>query len=154
LDFISTKSKKTLVFAKLVSELSVESGNNFPDESLINGDIFLIASSDPWYGDILVYLQNLKFLYFASCDERQIICHQAHNYLIIDDTLYRRGFDYILCHFLTHEEVEIVLNEYHTRACGDHLYGLEIAQTILHVGYFWPSLIKDCVEAVKKCHSC
>jgi hypothetical protein len=56
LDFVSTKSKKSLVFAELISKLSVDSSDIMPEESLIKGDIFLIAYSDPWYGDILVYL--------------------------------------------------------------------------------------------------
>jgi hypothetical protein len=71
LDFVSEKSKKSLVFVELILELSVESGNNFPEESLINGDLFLIASSDPWYGDILVYLQTLKCPSSTSHDERR-----------------------------------------------------------------------------------
>ena len=25
---------------------------------------------------------------------------------------------------------------------------------ILRVGYFWPSIFKDCVDAVKRCHPC
>jgi hypothetical protein len=148
------KSKKSLVFVELISELSVESGNNFPEESLINGDIFLIASSDPWYGDILVYLQTLKCPSSSSHDEHRRIHHQAQNYLILDNTLYRRGVDCILHRCLTHEEEELVLNDCHTGACGGHLSGLETTQNILRAGYFWPSLIKDCVEAVKKCHPC
>jgi hypothetical protein len=47
LDFVSVKSKKSLVFAELISELSVESGDISPEESPINGDIFLIASFGP-----------------------------------------------------------------------------------------------------------
>jgi hypothetical protein len=56
LDFVFAKSKKLLVFAELILELLVESGDVTPEESPIKGDIFLITSSDPWYGDILVYL--------------------------------------------------------------------------------------------------
>jgi hypothetical protein len=56
LDFISTKSKKSVVFAELISELLVESSDVVPEESPIRGDMFLIDSSDPWYGDILIYL--------------------------------------------------------------------------------------------------
>jgi hypothetical protein len=52
MDFVSVKSKKTLVFAKLILELSVESSDIMPKESPIKGDIFLIASSDTLYGDI------------------------------------------------------------------------------------------------------
>jgi hypothetical protein len=56
LDFVSKKSKESLVFFELILKLSVESGNVFPEESPINGDLFLIASLDPWYGDILLYI--------------------------------------------------------------------------------------------------
>jgi hypothetical protein len=89
LDFISAKSKKSLVFAELISELPVESGDLVPEESPIRGDMFLITSSDPWYRDILIYLQTLKCPTSASRDEHRRIRHQAKNYLILDDTLYR-----------------------------------------------------------------
>jgi hypothetical protein len=68
-----------------------------PEESPIRGDMFLITSSDPWYGDILIYLQTFKCPTFASRDEHWRIRHQAKNYLILDDTLYQRGVDCILC---------------------------------------------------------
>jgi hypothetical protein len=47
LDFVSAKSKKSLVFAELISKLLVESGDVTPEESPIKGDVFLISSSDP-----------------------------------------------------------------------------------------------------------
>jgi hypothetical protein len=62
--------------------------------------------------------------------------------------------DFILRQYLTHEEAKLVLNDYHTKACGGHFSGLETTQNILRVGYFWPTLIKDCIESVKKFHPC
>jgi len=61
LDFASAKSNKYLVFAELISD--------FPrlDEDVIHVDlfadehIFLVSSSNPWYGDNVLYLQTLKF---------------------------------------------------------------------------------------------
>jgi hypothetical protein len=47
-----------------------------------------------------------------------------------------------------------VLNDFHTGACGGHLSRLATANKILRDGYFWPSLFKYCIEAVKKCHPC
>jgi hypothetical protein len=123
-----------------------------PKESPIWGDMFFIASSDPWYGDILIYIQTLKCPTSTSRDERQRIRHQAKNYLILDDTLYRRGVDCILRQCLTHEKAIIVLNDCHTGACGGYLSSLATAQKILGAGYFWLTLIKDCIELVKKCH--
>jgi hypothetical protein len=65
------KSKKSLVFAKLISKLLVESSDIMLEESPIKGYLFLIASSDPWHGYILVYLQTLKCPTSASHDERR-----------------------------------------------------------------------------------
>jgi hypothetical protein len=113
-----------LVFVELISELPVESGDVVPEESPIRGDMFLIASSDPWYGDILIYLQTLNCPTFASLDERRWIHHQDKNYLILNDMLYQRGVDFILRRCLTHEEAIIVLNDFHTGACGGHLSGV------------------------------
>jgi hypothetical protein len=53
-----------------------------------------------------------------------------------------------------HEEVELILNELSHWSMWQSFFGLATSQNILCVGYFWPSLIKDCVEAVKKCHLC
>ena len=78
----------------------------------------------------------------------------SKNYLIVDNTLYHRGVDSILRHCLTHDEAEVVLNDFHGGACGGHLSGISTAQKILRVGYFWPSIFKDCVNVVKKCHTC
>jgi hypothetical protein len=131
LDFASTKSTKLLVFVKLISK--------FPqlDEEIIHEDlfadehIFLISSSDPWYGDILIYIQTLKLSHHLSRDDRRRIHHQEKNYLIIDDTLYHRGVDNILHCFLNHKESKLVLNECHSGTCGGHLSGLAIAQFFL-----------------------
>jgi hypothetical protein len=69
LDFISVKSKKSLVFIELISDLPVESGDVVPKESPIRGYMFLITSLDPWYEDILIYLHTLNFPTSSSHDE-------------------------------------------------------------------------------------
>jgi hypothetical protein len=61
LEFSTPKSKKALVLAELVMTLpsdttSAPINTDFPDEHL-----FYIASDDPWYGDLLIYLLNSKF---------------------------------------------------------------------------------------------
>ena len=72
----------------------------------------------------------------------------------MDNTFYLHGVDSILRCCLTHDEAEVVPNDCHGGACGGHLFGLSTAQKILRAGYFWPSIFKDCVNAIKKCHPC
>jgi len=62
--------------------------------------------------------------------------HVSKNYLIVDNTLYRRGVDSILRCCLTHEEAKVVLNDCHGGTCGGHLSRISTAQKILRAGYF------------------
>ena len=56
LDFQSGKSKKSLLFVELIAEFSVEEDVAIEEDSFLDEHIFLISTSDPWYGDILIYL--------------------------------------------------------------------------------------------------
>jgi hypothetical protein len=154
LEFTKAKAKKSLVFAELICALPSADENNEPRDPLPDESLFLISTSDPWYGDILLYLQTQRFQPNISREERRRIRHHSRRYLILGDTLYRRGIDTILRRCLIHEEAERVLNDCHLGACGGHLSGMATAQKILRAGYFWPSIFKDCIEAVKKCPPC
>ena len=127
LDFQSAKSKKSLVFAELIAEFPTEEDVVIEDDSFLDEHIFLISTSDLWYGDILLYLQTLKYPTASSREERHKLRLHAKNYLIIGDTLYLIGVDSILRRCLTHEEVEIVMNDSYSGASGGHLFGLAMA---------------------------
>ena len=61
LDFQSSKSKKSLVFAEVIAEFPVEEDVAIEEDSFLDEHIFFISTSEPWYGDVLIYLQNLKY---------------------------------------------------------------------------------------------
>ena len=127
---------------------------NYPNDSFPDESLFLISTIDPWYEDLIIYIQTQIFHPAISRDDRHCIHHHVKYYLILNDTLYRCGIHSILRRCLTHEEDETVLNDCHSGACGGHLYGMAIAQKILHVGYFWPLIFKDCHEVVNKFPHC
>ena len=67
--FSTPKAKKSLVFAKLIAGLPrvfqpLQELESLPDDSL-----FLMDSSDPWYEDILVYLQTQHFRPSSTKDD-------------------------------------------------------------------------------------
>jgi len=74
--------------------------------------------------------------------------------MIIGDTLYCHGVDIVLRRCLTHEEAEKVLNDCYSGACGGHKSIYAMTQNILRVGYFWPTMFKDFITAVRSCHAC
>ena len=98
-----------------------------PNDSFLDEFLFLISTTDPWYGDLIIYLQTQRFQPNISHDNHRRIRHHAKYYLILNDTLYRRGIDSIIRRCLTHEEAEMVLNDCHSGACAGHLYGMATA---------------------------
>ena len=66
---VSTKSKKSLIFAELISDFPSEEEKEVYEDTFIDDHIFLISTLDPWYGDIMVYLQTLKVPTHLSWDE-------------------------------------------------------------------------------------
>ena len=148
------KIKEVINFCRFILDFPSEAEELVCEDTFVDEHIFLISTLDPWYGDIIIYLQTLKVPSHLSRDERRWLRHVFKNYLIVDNNLYHRGVDFIFRCCLTHEEAEVVLNDCYGGACGGHLSGLSTAQKILRAGYFWPSIFKDCVDAVKRCHPC
>jgi len=58
LEFIKSKSKKALVFAELLCDFPSSSNDSTSKATIMDESLFLISSSDLWYGDIIIYLQT------------------------------------------------------------------------------------------------
>ena len=71
LEFVSAKLKKSLVFAELISDFLSETEELVCEDKFVDEHIFLISTLDPWYGDIIIYLQTLKVPTHLSRDERR-----------------------------------------------------------------------------------
>ena len=71
LKFVSAKSKKSLIFAELISDFSIEAEDFVCEDTFVDENIFLISMSDPWYGDIIVYLQTQRTPTHLLRDERR-----------------------------------------------------------------------------------
>ena len=67
-----------------------------PSDSLLDEFLFLITKIDPWYRDLIIYLQSQIFQPNISRDDRRRIHHHVKYDLILNDTLYRHGINSIL----------------------------------------------------------
>ena len=70
LEFVPKKLKKSLIFAELISDFPSLEEFEVHEDSFMDEHIFLISNLDPWYGDIIIYLQMLKVPTHLSWDER------------------------------------------------------------------------------------
>ena len=70
LEFISAKSKKSLIFAEIISDFPSLEEEEVYEDTFVDEHIFFISTLDPWYGNIILYLQTLKVPTHLSWDER------------------------------------------------------------------------------------
>ena len=65
-------------------------------------------------------------------------------------TLYRRGFSTPILKCVGKEDTNYVLREMHEGICGNHIEDRSLAAKTLRQGYYWPTILKDATELVKK----
>ena len=56
LEFFLAKSKKSLIFVELIFDFPSLDEGEVHEDSFVDEHIFLISTSDTWYGDIIIYL--------------------------------------------------------------------------------------------------
>ena len=79
MDFHSTRIRSRVCFGKIEEVFNFcRAYIKFPErgeelvfeDTFVDEQIFLISTLDPWYGDIIIYLQTLKTPTHLSRDER------------------------------------------------------------------------------------
>ena len=91
LEFARATSTKSLVFVELMCDIPYALTESEPSDSFPDEFLFLISTTDPWYGYLIIYLQKQIFHPTLSRDDHRCIRHHAKYYLILNDTLYRGG---------------------------------------------------------------
>ncbi|KAM1690714.1 hypothetical protein ACFXTH_032464 [Malus domestica] len=52
------------------------------------------------------------------------------------------------------EEANQAMEEAHLGVCGAHQSGPKLHFQLKMMGYYWPSMVKDCLEHAKRCQAC
>ena len=69
-------------------------------------------------------------------------------------TLYKRGFSTPIIKCIGKEDANYILREVHEVICGNHIGAQTLAGKTLRQGYYWPTMLKDATELVRKCKAC
>ncbi|KAM2273774.1 hypothetical protein ACFX1S_043664 [Malus domestica] len=82
------------------------------------------------------------------------IRHKATRCLIINDQLYKRGFNLPYLRCLTPAEAETVIREIHEGVCGDHTGSRSLTHKAFCQGYYWPTLHQDAIRISRSYDKC
>ena len=101
---------------------------------------------------IVSFLQDKRLP--RDVEEARKIRKRAARFMILNDTLYKRGFSMPYLRCVNEEEAKYILEEIHEGIYEDHVGPRSLISKVIRTGYFWPTLQKDAKEFVKKCDKC
>ncbi|XP_016195201.1 uncharacterized protein LOC107636192 [Arachis ipaensis] len=112
-----------------------------------------LAKLNPsWLDPITNFLEHGKL----PDDEKaaKTLRREAAKYATIQGQLFRKGLSQPLLKCLHPDQTDYVLREVHEGCCGHHIGGKALARKLIRAGYYWPSMMKDSREFVRKCVKC
>ena len=69
-------------------------------------------------------------------------------------SLYKRGFFTPILKCIAGKNTEYVLREVHEGICGNHIGAWALVGKVLRQGYYWPTILKDATDLVRKYKIC
>ena len=69
-------------------------------------------------------------------------------------SLYKRGFFTPILKCITGKNTKYVLREVHEGICGNHIGARALAGKVLRQGYYWPTILRDATDLVRRCNIC
>ena len=110
--------------------------------NIIHWRIFELDNSD-----CTVFAERNSPLWSRWCEEdgkRSFLLHHHRG------QLYRRGLSQPLLKCPSLDQTSLVLEEVHEGSCNHHSREKALALKVLQASYYWPTMIKDAVDFVKK----
>jgi hypothetical protein len=82
------------------------------------------------------------------------IKQQVLKYTSLDGDIYRRTIDGALLKCLGEEHAKVAVREVHDRICGAHQSVHKMNWLLWRVGFYWPTMMDDCIKYQKGCEAC
>ncbi|VFQ66010.1 unnamed protein product, partial [Cuscuta campestris] len=108
-----------------------------------------VEPDDIWMDDLVRYYMTGQFP--EDEDRVRKVKLRAPRFQMLDGRLYKRAFGGPLLRCLTRAEAERVIAEVHEGVCAAHQMSRTLAQRIILLGYFWPTMNQDCEKYVQRC---
>ncbi|XP_070008272.1 uncharacterized protein LOC142165127 [Nicotiana tabacum] len=86
--------------------------------------------------------------------QRTDIKLRAPRFIFYKGTLFRRSFEGLFLRCLNKEEAFQAMEEAHSSSCGAHQSGPKLHFHIKRMGYYWATMVKDCIDHAKRCQVC
>ena len=120
-----------------------------PSIDLNNVEVSPIMSEPSWMDPIWDYL--IDGLLPDDPKEASKLRTRSAKFTIHKGSLYKRGFFTPILKCIAGKDANYVFREVHEGVCGNHIGARTLAGKVLRQGYYWPIMLRDATELVKKC---
>ncbi|KAL2906100.1 Gypsy retrotransposon integrase-like protein 1 [Bienertia sinuspersici] len=124
----------------------------FGTEEAANAVFVYEISEEDWRQPLVDYLKHGKLP--DDVKHRMEIRRRVARFIYYKGTLHKRSFlaTWWIC--LGEEEAQKVMEEAHSGFCGAHQSGPKLHDRIKRLGYYWPTMVQDCMDYAKRCEAC
>ena len=123
-----------------------------PSIDLYDEEISPIVSELSWMDPIWDYLIDGRLP--DDPKEASKLRTRSARFTIHKGSLYKRGFFTPILKCVAGKDADYILREVHEGVCGNHIGARTLAGKALRQGYYWPTMLRDVTELVKKCKVC
>jgi len=149
--------KTSDVLSKLSSTRTNKINHSFIQDTLekpsYGTSAIKVAMAEPaprtWMTPIKAYIDEGKLA--DDPLEAKTIKRRACKHTIIEEWLFKRGFSSPLLKYLNPDEALYALEEVHEGIVDQHLGGQTLTRKLLIASLYWPTMMSDSMEYVKKC---
>ena len=143
---LATASQEDLSRLTLVEHLAE------PSIDLYDEEVSPIMFEPSWMDPIWDYL--IEGLLPNDPKEASKLRTRSARFTIHRGSLYKRGFFTPILKCIARKDANYVLREVHEGVCGNHIEARALAGKALRQGYYWPTMLRDATELVRKCKIC
>ena len=145
---------KPLIYERDIHPCILEPGETSDAPAAENVPQLLITIEDDWYEAIhRYYLCGDDMLFNQESQWRQIR-ERALKLVRFNQTLYKRMGEGVWARCVLNDEALEIMEEIHEGLCGAHESGPKMYLRIKRMGYYWPTMVADCLRVAKTCRMC
>ena len=123
-----------------------------PSVNVDDEEVSPVMSEPSWMDPIWDY--SVDGILPSDPKEASKLRTRSARFTINRGILYKRGFSTPILNCVGREDANYVLREVHEGIYGNHIGARSLAAKTLRQGYYWPTMLKDATELVKKCKTC
>ena len=143
---LATTSQEDLSRLTLVEHLAE------PSIDLYDEEVSPVMSEPSWMDPVWDYL--IEGLLPNDEKEASKLRTRSARFTIHLGSLYKRGFFTPILKCIAGKEADYMLREVHEGVCKNHIGARALEGKALRQGYYWPTMLKDATELVRKYKIC